>query len=127
MDWEEVAEKAYRGEPLPEHAPLLALGYYTALRQIYKDFIDGKLSRDEGARRKEVIRQKLDDEASSSEQRAKAYAYYQDAIRVCGILRSEINKSNDLKEVADKALQCVALVTGDAYFYDHNAKRLGLI
>jgi len=127
MTWDEIAKMAYSGKELPAHASLLELGYYTALKQLYADYISGAITKEEGATMRKNIDTKLSIELQDAENRRKAYAYYQDAIRVCGILRAEINKSNDLGEVADKALQCVALVTGDATFYDHNAKKLGII
>jgi len=120
MKMSDIERLAYHGEPMPDSATLLELGYYTALRKIYSDYADGKITQEDGARLKDALRQKMDDENG----RAKAYARYQDAIRVCGTLRADINKSNDIHEIADKLLQCVALMTGDTYFYDNNYKKL---
>lgn len=44
-------------------------------------------------------------------------------IRESEVLRSEINKSNDPKEIIDKALKCISLLSGDMLFYENNIKK----
>lgn len=44
-------------------------------------------------------------------------------IRESEILRCEINKSNDPKEIIDKALKCISLLSGDMLFYETNIKK----
>lgn len=44
-------------------------------------------------------------------------------IRESEILRCEINKSNDKKEIIDKSLKCIALLSGDNLFYENNIKK----
>lgn len=44
-------------------------------------------------------------------------------IRESELLRCEINKSNDKKEIIDKALKCISLLSGDNLFYENNIKK----
>lgn len=44
-------------------------------------------------------------------------------IRESETLRCEINKSNDPKEIIDKALKCISLLSGDMLFYETNIKK----
>lgn len=57
-------------------------------------------------------------------QAEEVYKKYQENIKVSEHLRAEINKETDIKAMCEKALRCIALMTGDEVFYKNNIRKL---
>lgn len=55
MEFEELERKAYKGEPLPELLPQYQQLAYLELRQLYWQFFDKKLTKENASKEKKAI------------------------------------------------------------------------
>ena len=111
-----LERQAYDGTIDISGFPPAAYRYFDSLRLLYAQFKYDGLSKDEASARKLKLLHQYDEATAVFTGMTAAYRYYQDNIRKCGTLRSDIEKSHDIREIALKSCECIGLMTGDDGF-----------
>lgn len=120
MKLEELDEIAKSNIAIEKSMPLADYGYCLKMRELYADYRKGLINLESCKKRKEEIVGEYKKCSSCLE----VYSEYQENIKKSEMLRAEINKSNDLKEMLSKALECISLMTGDETFYKINVRKV---
>lgn len=116
MQIKEIELSAAKNRPLPDYMTAPEICLYTALRALYESYHKHEIDRSAALEEKRKIISKCEQYESEYIAMTAAYRYYQDNIRKCGTLRSDIEKSHDIREIALKSCECIGLMTGDDGF-----------
>lgn len=121
----DIDNVAYSGEEyIQDCKNFLDYGYYAVIKDLYTTYKVGGLSKEESIQAKEIYQNQYIDEYNKNDSHKEMYKGYQENIMKSDVLRCEINKSNDTKEMLLKSLECISLLTGDEMFYKVNSKKI---
>jgi fructose-1,6-bisphosphatase/inositol monophosphatase family enzyme len=104
-----------------ENLDLMDFAYCYRVRELYTAYKDNQLTLEECKKAKA----KVQHEYETFTQTANIYKKYQEGIKKSELLRSMVNKSNDVTEMLSKCLEIVSLLTGDTTFLTCNLRKLG--
>lgn len=100
---------------------LMDFAYCYKVRELYNAYKGNQLTLEECKKAKS----KVQHEYENFTQTANVYTHYQEGIKKSELLRSIVNKSNDVTEMLSKCLEIVSLLTGDETFLTCNLRKLG--
>ena len=122
--WAALERQAYDGTV--ELAPLspAAYKYFSELAALYRAFRFEGMAREEAERRKQHLRREYGEQVSSLHYVREACTAYQEAIKRSEMLRAEIEKAQDIRTIADKACEAIALMTGELSFYERQKQKI---
>ena len=114
--WSALERQAYEGtiNLLPLPAP--AYKYFSELTAVYRAFRFERMPKEDAERAKRLLRKAYDEQVSEIHRARKVFAEYQNAVRTAGTLTSEIEKSQSVFEIAERACKIIGLLTGDSSF-----------
>lgn len=108
----------YSNFPPPEYK------YFAELRKIYHAFKFEGLSQEVAERQKKSLLIEYRKYLENFTNAVQTYRNYQDNIRVSEMLKTEIQKSHDLYDIASTAVKAVGLMTNDESFIKDNLTKL---
>ena len=84
----------------------------------------GMMPKEAAENRKRLLRKAYDEQVKEIHRARDVYAEYQNAIRLAELHMSEIEKSQSVFEIAEKACKVIGLLTGDGSFYGRQMRKL---
>lgn len=124
-DFRKLEQMAYDMVIEIDDFPPAAYRYFDKLRNLYARYKYDNLSIQSAEIEKKKL---LSDYIKANEAYrnwCEVYKAYQENIRKAGTLMSEIEKSEDIIQIADKACQVIGLMTGDEHFAERQRKKHG--
>lgn len=115
---------ASKNKPLFNDASTAEICLYTSLRALYSSYHKGEINRDNAKSEKIKIIAKCQKLEDTYLDWCSAYKYYQDNIRKAGTLLSDIEKSNNVREIALLACKAISLMTSDTSFIKRQEKKI---
>ncbi|MDE5584692.1 MAG: hypothetical protein K2J08_13465 [Ruminococcus sp.] len=104
--------------PSPEYR------YFAELRKIYHAFKFEELTKANAEKRKSILLRRYREDSEEHRYRLEVCRQYQDNIRTAGMLMTDIQKSHDIREIAETAVRAIGLMTGDETFIKTNLAKL---
>ena len=121
----DIDKVAYSGKEYLENCEnFLDYGYYAVIKDLYTIYKAGGLSKEECINAKEIYQEQYIKEYTTNHSHMEMYKGYQENVIKSDVLRCEINKSSDIKEMLLKSLECISLMTDDKVFYKINSKKI---
>ena len=108
----------YSDFPPPEYK------YFSKLRKVYHAFKFEGLSQEEAELQKKALRIDYRKYLKNFKNCVGVWKKYQGNIKVSEMLMTEIQKSHDIQEIAEKAVRAVGLMTHDESFIKTNTAKL---
>ena len=108
----------YSDFPAPEYK------YFSELRKVYQAFKFERLSQEEAERQKKSLLIDYHKYLENFDYCHSVWKKYQDNIRVSEMLKTEIQKSQDIHDIAVTAVRAVGLMTHDDSFIKTNTAKL---
>lgn len=124
MDFKEIEALITADLPLADNAEYCEYSCYECLKALYSDYRKQIISKEIAGAKKKKLRMLYDAECKEQLRYTAALAQYQENIRNARNLRSEINKSDDVLEIALKACECIGLMCGEMVSYGIVKRRL---
>lgn len=109
------------GFPPPEYK------YFSELRKIYHAFKFDGLSQESAERMKKSLVIEYRKYLENFTDAVQTYRNYQKNIRQSEMLKTDIQKSHDIHEIAETAVRAVGLMTHDESFIKTNLEKLGTL
>ena len=116
-EFKRLERQAYNGTLDVSDFPPAEYKYFSELRKIYYAFKFEGLSKEEASRKKQILLGRYHEAVSEHEKYCEVYKEYQENIIKSEMLRTAIQKSADIKEIALLACKCISLMTSDEVFY----------
>ncbi len=122
--WAALERQAYEGtvNVLPLPAP--AYKYFSELTAVYRAFRFEGMPKKDAENRKRLLRKAYDEQVSEIHRAREVFTEYQNAVRTAGTLTSEIEKSQSVFEIAERACKIVGLLIGDRSFCGRQIRKL---
>lgn len=108
-----LEHQAYDGSINLDNLPAPEYRYLDRLRRLYEKFKFGGMPKEFAERMKRIAYSEYMQDIEKHKRYTLMYAQYQYNIKQAGTLRSELEKSDDIYDIADKAVRIVGLFTGD--------------
>ena len=122
--WAALERQAYDGTVNLLPLPPPAYKYFSELTAVYRAFRFEGMPKEDAENRKRLLRKAYDEQVKEIHRARDVYAEYQNAIRTAGTLTSEIEKSQSVFEIAEKACKVIGLLSGDGSFYGRQMRKL---
>lgn len=98
--------------------------YFSELRRIYYAFKFEGLAKADAEKQKAVLYRHYCEDLQEYEDRLTVYHNYQNNIKISEMLKTKIQKSRDIRDIALTAVQIVGLLTHDECFIKTNSAKL---
>lgn len=121
---EDLDQLSNSQNPLGSELSLLDLGYCIRLRGYYIDYANNIITLDKAQKLKDRLQTEYIQIHDKINQGFEIYGKYQEAILKSELVRSDINKSDNLNDMFLRALEYISLTTGDEAFYKINARKV---
>lgn len=108
-----LKRQAYDGSINLDNLPAPEYRYFDRIRRLYKRYKFDKMPWEFAERMKRIAYSEYMQDIEERKRYTSMYAQYQYNIKQAGTLRSELVKSDDIYDIADKAVMIVGLLTGD--------------
>lgn len=122
--WAELERQAYDGTVNLPPLPPAAYKYFAELTELYRAFRFDGMPKEEAENRKRLLRKAYDEQVAEIYRAREVYAENQNAIRQVGTLMSELEKTDSVFELAEKASKIVGLLIGDRSFYGRQIRKI---
>lgn len=122
--WSALERQAYDGTVNLLPLPPPAYKYFSELQAVYRAFRFEGMPKEDAERAKRLLRKAYDEQVSEIHRAREAFAEYQNAVRTAGTLTSEIEKSQSVFEIAERACKIVGLLIGDGSFYERQRRKI---
>lgn len=113
QELKKLERQAYNGSINVDPLPAPEYRYFDRLRRLYEKYKFDKMPREFAERMKRIAFSEYMQDIEEHKRYTSMYAQYQYNIKQAGTLRSELEKSDDIYDIADKAVRIVGLLTGD--------------
>ena len=124
QQFKELERKAYDGTIDVSSFPPAEYMYFSELRKIYYAFKFEGLPKAEAAKQKELLLCRYRSALKEHENYCEVYRAYQANIRKAGMLISQINKSDNIQEIAVLACEALGLMMDENTFAVRMKKRM---
>lgn len=122
--WAALERQAYDGTVNLLPLPPPAYKYFSELTAVYRAFRFEGMPKEDAENRKRLLRKAYDEQVREIHRAREVYAEYQDAIRNVGQRLTDIEKSQSVFEIAEKACMVISLLTGDSSFYSRQVMKI---
>lgn len=123
MDLKELDNIANSGEAISYNLPLMDYGYCCKMRSLYNEYKSGKMNIADCETQKQQLVKEYNGLSAELQRHVEMYREYQENIKKSDIIRSEIAKSDDIREIAELAVKAISFMTGDTVVYSQFAER----
>lgn len=124
MTFDEIENLVRNDLPLSDMAEYIEYSCYECLKALYTDYKKQVISKELAGIKKKKLRRLYDLQCLEHLNYKAALAQYQDNIRRAGMLRCDINKANNLKDVALIACECIGLMCGEMVSFNLMKERI---
>ncbi len=114
---------AHDNRPMPEFSAFSDVCLYQAFANLYNRLNLKKIVRDQAKTEKKRILKTYAETKSEYERYRSANKEYRENIRKAGTLLSDIEKTQDIREIALKSCECIGIMTDDADFLKRQMKK----
>lgn len=122
--WSALERQAYDGTVNLLPLPPPAYKYFSELQAVYREFRFEGMPKEDAENRKRLLRKAYDEQVREIHRAREVYAEYQNAVRTAGALTSEIEKSQSVFEIAERACKIIGLLIGDSSFYSRQIAKI---
>ena len=122
--WSALERQAYDGTVNLLPLPPPAYKYFSELQAVYRAFRFEGMPKEDAEHAKRLLRKAYDEQISEVHRAREVFAEYQNAVRTAGTLTSEIEKSQSVFEIAERACKIVGLLIGDGSFYERQQRKI---
>lgn len=122
--WAALEWEAYVGTVELSPLPPAAYKYFSELTAVYRAFRFEGLDRQETERKKALLKKAYTRAVQDLHRAREVCAEYQNAVKRTELLCTEIEKAQDVREIADKACSVIAMLTGEPSFYDRQRRKI---
>lgn len=119
-----LERQAYDGILDVSNFPPAEYKYFSELREIYYAFKFEGLTKADAKKQKVILLRYYREELQKQEDHLTVYHNYQNNIKISEMLKTEIQKSRDIHDIAMMAIQIIGLLTHDECFIKTNAAKL---
>ena len=114
--WAELERQAYDGTVDVSGMPAPAYQYFSKLAALYRAYRFEGRPKEEAENEKRLLLRDYHRQVQEIQQAREVYAEYQNVIRLAELHMSEIEKSQSVFEIAEKACKVIGLLTGESSF-----------
>jgi hypothetical protein len=114
--FKKLEKQAYDGSIDVTGFPPAAYRYFDSLRLLYARYKYDNLGKKEAQSVKQKLLAEYKEASGNYDMFCFVHKEYQTNIRKAGTLLSDIEKAQDIREIALKSCECIGLMTGDADF-----------
>lgn len=118
MDFEKIAEEAYKRNGINEMWDLPARYAYLQLETLYYNYKIGEISKEDSIIEKSKIKKEYEYFKRDYEDTLNVYKEYNENRKKTNVSLTEIEKSTDKDEILSKALEIIAKFISDKDFKD---------
>lgn len=118
MDFEKIAEEAYKKNGISEMWDLPARYAYLQLEELYYNYKIGEISKENSIIEKSKIKKEYEYFERDYEDTLNVYKEYNENRKKTNVSLTEIEKSTDKDEILSKALEIIAKFISDKDFKD---------
>lgn len=122
--FEALSRMAYLGTLDVSGFPPAAYRYFDSLGRMYAAFKNGETDAETAKHMKARLLEDYRLANKEYEDWRAVLAAYQDAVKRTELLCTEIEKAQDVREIADKACSVIALLTGEPSFYHRQRRKI---
>lgn len=123
-DFRRAERLTYDGSLNVSDFPPTEYKYFSELHKVYKAYKFEGLSQEEAEKQKAVLLSRYYEDLSEHENRLEVYRRYQENIKISEMLKTKIQKSHDIYDIAVTAVKAVGLMTHDESFIKTNIEKL---
>ncbi len=123
MQLKDIELSACKSKPMPKFLTLPEMCLYISLRYLYKSWHKGEIAENDAKVEKQKILGEYERYKTAYVDWCKVYSDYQDNIRKAGTLLSDIEKSEDISEIAVTACKVIGIMTGDESFIKRQERK----
>ena len=120
----EIEASAAKNKPIPKYMTIPEMCLYTSLRALYYSFRKGQIEREDARIEKSILISKCSEFEKEYLNWCSVYKAYQDNIRKAGSLLNEIEKSENLYDIAVNACETISIMTGDESFAESQKRKI---
>lgn len=121
--WAAMERQAYEGTVNLAPLPPPAYKYFAELTAVYYAFRFEGMPKEDAESRKRMLLKAYQRDIADLHRAREVFAEYQNAVRTAGTLTSEIEKSQSVFEIAERACKIIGLLTGDSSFYGRQIRK----
>lgn len=121
--WAAMERQAYEGTVNLAPLPPPAYKYFAELTAVYYAFRFEGMPKEDAESRKRMLLKAYQRDIADLHRARDIFAEYQNAVRTAGTLTSEIEKSQSVFEIAERACKIIGLLTGDSSFYSRQIRK----
>lgn len=111
--FKELEKIAIKSNAIPDNLELAEIQCVLSLRCLCREYVNKLITKEDASKEKRFIKKVYDDAIFQDKRYCYVFGRYQDNIRNASTLRSDICKSNSLKEIALKACECIGRMCND--------------
>lgn len=119
-----LERQAYDGTLDVSDFPPAEYKYFSELRKIYYAFKFEGLAKSDAEKQKTILLHQYQENLQEHENCLAVYHHYQDNIRQAEMLRTEIQKSHDITEIALLACKVISLMTNEPTFANLQERKI---
>ena len=124
MEFEEIAKKAYKKEPISEYASYPEKNAYLKLEILYDKYRYGGIKDEDAIKQKNKIRNEYNGELLNYNRDQEVYKEYNNNRLLCEDIIRGIDMTKDKDEMLILALKAISLLIKDDYFGQRNLEKL---
>lgn len=122
--WAKLEQQAYEGTVELAKLPGAAYKYFAELTALYRAFRFDGLPADEAQRRKALLLKEYGRAVADLHRAREICAEYQGAVKRTELLCTEIEKAQDVREIALNACEALSLLTGEGSFMERQRAKI---
>ena len=123
--WAAMERQAYEGTVNLAPLPPPAYKYFAELTAVYRAFRFEGMPKEDAESRKQMLLKAYQRNVADLHRAREVYAEFQANIKKSELLCTEIEKANDIREIALTACKIIGLLTGDGSFYERQRRKIG--
>ena len=122
--WAAMERQAYEGTVNLAPLPPPAYKYFAELTAVYYAFRFEGMPKEDAESRKRLLRKDYERQVAEIHRAREVFAEYQENVKKTELLCTEIEKANDIREIALTACKIIGLLTGDGSFYERQRRKI---
>lgn len=122
--WSALERQAYDGTVNLLPLPPAAYKYFSELTAVYRAFRFEGMPKEDAENRKRLLRKDYERQVAEIHRAREVFAEYQENVKKTELLCTEIEKANDIREIALTACKIIGLLTGDGSFYERQRRKI---
>ena len=122
--WAAMEQQAYEGTVNLAPLPPPTYKYFAELTAVYRAFRFEGMPKEDAESRKRMLLKAYQRDIADLHRAREIFAEYQENVKKTELLCTEIEKANDIREIALTACKIIGLLTGDGSFYERQRRKI---